>query len=172
MNDSKNIICIYNNIIINPTINNNSKCMCLATYDDIKLTALFSKWPIDVWILAKLLLLFYFVLFHGFLILSFNFFSENIAYKKPSRQNSNTNPPYYSDLAIDDNVSTCSYTSKNNRDKSWWNLWLSEYTTIKKLEFVTLKKFRSMFILKYYINEVFKSLFFSFENVCCLSNIS
>ncbi|XP_060600045.1 uncharacterized protein LOC132753574, partial [Ruditapes philippinarum] len=63
---------------------------------------------------------------------------KNIAYKKPSRHDSNIDRPLYSENANDDSLTTCSYTSDKKKAAPWWNLWLSEITTFKKLEFVTI----------------------------------
>ena len=66
-------------------------------------------------------------------------FPENIAHGQLSRQESNTQPPFSSDLAIDNKLSTCSYTSYNNTSAPWWNLWIPEYTVFRNIEIVTTK---------------------------------
>ncbi|XP_060551560.1 multiple epidermal growth factor-like domains protein 10 [Ruditapes philippinarum] len=62
----------------------------------------------------------------------------NIAYRRKVRQNVN-NPPFNSKLANDNNLTTCSSTFFKNSMLPWWNLWIPEYTTLRKLEFLTTK---------------------------------
>ncbi|XP_060551557.1 multiple epidermal growth factor-like domains protein 10 isoform X2 [Ruditapes philippinarum] len=62
---------------------------------------------------------------------------KNIAFRQDSRHVSNIYPPLYSDLANDDSLTTCSRTSDKNSVAPWWNIWIPEYATVRKIELLT-----------------------------------
>ncbi|XP_060551558.1 uncharacterized protein LOC132713104 isoform X3 [Ruditapes philippinarum] len=87
---------------------------------------------------------------------------KNIAFRQDSRHVSNIYPPLYSDLANDDSLTTCSRTSDKNSVAPWWNIWIPEYATVRKIELLTTANITNDF--SYFEVTVFNTTNVNFKN--------
>lgn len=79
-----------------------------------------------------------------------HYISENIALEKSSRHIDNKKPAYFSFLANDRDVNTCSFTAgpekQRRSDAPWWAVWFPENVTFKEFVFTTKNKYLSKYI--------------------------